>query len=70
MAPPVLAPTVVHLTGLHLHLQAHGHITQAAPPVCRIQVIVGVRQPHSQPVALVPLGVQGSYHTDLACGVV
>lgn len=67
MAPMVLAPTMVHLTGLHLHLHAYSHIAQAVPRLCRVQVVVGVRQPHHQPVTLMPLGVKGSHYTDLTC---
>lgn len=70
MAPAVLAPTMAHPMGLHSHLQVHGHFAQAAPPLCWVQVIADVRQPHGQPVALVLLRVEGSYHTDLACGAV
>lgn len=64
----MLAPTTVHLTGLPLHLQVYNHVAQAAPPLCWVQVVVGVRQPHCQPVNLMPLGVKGSHHTDLTCG--
>lgn len=50
------------------HLQAHGHVAQAAPSVRRVQVVVGVRQPHRQPVACAWRGAEGTHHTDLACG--